>query len=130
MRPPWTRWSATHPHRRTRLPTSVADKSPQSPVRLTHSRELSRGDGDDLALVMCVPAAEAETEKRALFPGIALGSGLRMARSIARELERREMRGKALRRRRDMAVLSVTETGKGFWVTEIEDRRGFKDNRT
>jgi hypothetical protein len=118
VRPPWTRWSATHPQRRTRLPTSASARSPQKPVRLTHSRALLLGGSEDLGLGMVEAETEAETEKAALLVGRGLGKGLRMARRRGRGLERRDMRGKALRRRSDMV---------GFWVREGQDWRGFKD---
>lgn len=72
-----------------------------------------------MGLRMVEEEAEAETEKAALLVGRCLGKGLRMARRRGRVLERRDMRGKALRRRSDMVVVVVGERGRGL--------EGFKD---
>lgn len=117
MRPPWTRWRATHPHSVTRLPTSSADNSPQKPVRATHWRGVG-----GLGLGMRVSEAEAEAEIEAEKMEVCLGRGLeregfrrRMVwewERRGRGLERRGMRGKVLRRR-DMAFVVCALSGLG-----------------
>lgn len=111
MRPPWTRWRATHPQSVTRLPTSAVDSSPQKPVRVTHWRGI--GAIGVLGLEMGVVEEEVEEEeedeeeKMEVCLGSGLGKeGLRIRKAWDRRgfrgLERRGRRGNVLRRR-DMA---------------------------
>lgn len=113
MRPPWTRWRATHPQRVTRLPMSAVDRSPQEAVLVTHWSWVGEIGGLGVGLGMGVEVeveaeaeAEAEEEKMEVGLGRGLGKdGLRKRKEWDRRgrcLGRRGRRGKVLRRR-DMA---------------------------
>ena len=105
MRPPWTRWRATHPQRWTLFPTSSADNSPQSSVRETHlRRDGGRGGGGFTTESMEVAAA-VELEKALRVRGsgfLSLGKRKRTAALAVAERKREGRRGR-VRRRRDIA---------------------------
>lgn len=126
VRPPWTRWSATHPQRRTHLPTSSTDNSPQNPVRPTQWSVSSRGIvGLGVAMRVSVEEEEEgvdeaeETEKTVLFKGRGSAFGKKgLKRTLWNErrkggLGRKDMSGKALKRK-VIVMASVTEKSSGI----------------
>lgn len=133
--PPWPRWSATHPHNLTRLPTSFSDNSPHSPFRLTHSRAAVSwiDPGTDCrrcslvvvgGLLTTGSIVEADTgEKDFVTRGL---RNMRLMRNSGRDwvercLDRIAMSGKT---RRIMDMVLQWERGKGLSIVQRR-REGF-----